>query len=54
MPTVKITAGTASVEIEATEASAKELAELALGTLRSAHQIDVEHTKMAPVGFERG
>ena len=42
MPTIKVTAGTASVEIEATEVSAKELAELALTTLHKAHTIEKE------------
>lgn len=53
MPTVKVTAGTAVVEIEAAEMSAPDMVKLALETLRSAHQIDTEHTKMDTIGFSK-
>lgn len=51
MPTVKVTAGTASVEIEAAEASAKELSELALTTLHKAHLIEKEANAARTAGL---
>lgn len=54
MPTVKVTVGVATVEIEATEMSAAGMAKLALETLQSAIQMDPEHAKTAPLGFGKG
>lgn len=45
MPTVKVQAGSAMVELEASEASAKELLQVALDGLKRAHQIEQEASK---------
>lgn len=52
MPTVKVVAGTASVELEATEMDVAKLAELAVLTLHKAHVVeqDANAKKAANIG----
>ena len=52
MPTVKVTAGSATVELDANEISIKELCAQALDTLEKAHKIEREanQTRAANVG----
>jgi hypothetical protein len=51
MPTVKITSGSATVELDANEASIKELCVLALDTLEKAHRTEREVHRVSPAGF---
>jgi hypothetical protein len=51
MPIVKVTSGIATVELDASEISIKELCAQALDTLEKAHRIEREVHRVPPAGF---